>query len=344
MKRRRLTPNTEVVLIYVTGLGYLKEPALFTSYRRIMVGDTTHEVPVFTYNDKEIVGTECFWLLPENATNDDFVLKIQKQLTALQIKAFEIAKEMDYTMPEKVEDPMLKDVANENVDRIQKVIKKFGFDPRDETWIETHLAVGQREINWFKYERENSVAFSENWEDIVTVFNKEYGDNISVDQAKNMSKKRMRYYLGAHHTRMSGNGKVEDWVTAARGFEKAHRERESRMITWSLLHKERFPLVRTKEPIKFWPGPYFHQFLEKFPQLFDSPKLGNIRKNVVLRVISYDKQDNYIRLDFTDDIRKVIKPDENKDTKIWIKDQADYDLWLKPEQIETHLEILDSLD
>lgn len=342
MKRRKLEAGQEVVLIYVTGVGYVKEPATFQMYRRIMMTGTEHDTPVFRYKDKEITGLECFWLLPENAANDNYVLEIQRQLTLLQIKAYEIAREMDYSMPEKVQDPQLKELANENVDRMQKVINKFGFDPRDETWLED--LVEGREKNWFKYERENGAAFSENWDDLVVVFNQQFNDTISVDQARNMSKKRMRYYLGAHQTRMSGNGKRENWAAAAKEFEKAHRERENRMLTWSMIRQPNFPLVKVKKPIKFWPGPYFHQFLERCPQLFSNPQLQTIKTGTFLRVISYDTQDKYIRLDFAADIRSLIKPDEPKDAKIWLKDKADYDLWLKPEEIETHLDILEPLE
>lgn len=337
IKRRKLTSQQDVILIYITGIGYVRELATLVEYRRIIINNVQHEIPVFVYQNKEITGLECFWLLPENAINEHYVLYIQKQIIEVQIKALELG----ITMPQKILDPQLKIIAKENNERLDHIIKKLGFDPRDETWIEKELADGQREHNWFQYERENSLSFSDNYDDIVAVFNSQYQDNISVEQAMNMSKKRMRYYLGAYHTRLNGNANVKDWISAAVEFEKVHRERENRMMTWSTSRGNVFPIVKTIQPIRFLPGPYFKEFSERCPQLFDGIELSNVVIGTVLRVISYDEVDKYIRLDFTADIRKLIKPNEPSNTKIWIKQNSDYDLWLKPEQIETHLEKLE---
>lgn len=342
MKRRKLEVNQEVVLIYVSDIGYVNIRALCTGYRRIMAGEANHEVPVFRYGSKEVTGAECFWLLPEDAKKG--IEQVQKQLAQLQLQATTLAKEMDYKMPDKVKDPAIEKMAAENVERLNAVIEKFGFDPRDETWLEEELAEGDREKNWFKFERENGLVFSQNWDDVVQVYNQQFKDNIVVSQAKNMSKKRMRYWLGAHYTRMSGNNRVDDWKQAARNFEKAHRARENRMLSWSLLHRGKFPLVRTKEELPFWPGPYFHRILERLPHLFTDATIQKLKPGTILRVLSYDTQDKYIRLDFTEDTRKEIKPDEPENTKIWVKDSADYDFWIKPEEVESHLEILESLE
>ena len=154
----------------------------------------------------------------------------------------------------------------------------------------------------------------------------------------------MRYILGASYTRISGNSQKEDWIKAARDFEKYHRGIENRMLTWTLAHKESFPLVRATKEVSFWPGPYFHKCVEKFPHIFTAPDCTFIKPGIVLRVLSYDPQEKYIRLDLTKDLRQLVKPDEPKDAKIWVKDRADYDVWVKPEEIETHLEILEPLD
>jgi len=343
MKRRRIKDGQEVVLIYITNVGYVKDIALCKGYRRIILGKVEHEVPVFLYKGKEITGLDCFWLLPENSVNDDYVLEVQKRLCALQVKVLEISMEKNYIMPQKIKDPQIEKIAKDNVSQMNAVIEKFGFDPRDETWIETELAHTDREKNWFAFERENGLVFSTQWDDVVSVFNQQYNDSISVEQAKNMSKKRMRYYLGAHHTRMSGNSSVEDWKKAAREFEETHRNCENRMLSWTLNRQGKYPMVRIKKPVRFWPGPYFHQFLEKVPHIFTGPQLKTIKTGVILRVISYDPVDKYIRLDFTEDVRKLIKPDEPDNAKIWLKDKADYDIWIKPEEVESHLEILEPL-
>lgn len=342
MKHRKLIYHQQVILIYITGMGYTKEPAIFKHYKTIQIGSVDHEIPIFEYNDKEISGLECFWLLPENAINDEYVSYIQRQLAPLQVISSTIAKEMNYFMPEKVRDKQIQKMVDDNIDQLQNVINKLGFDPRDEIWLDD-LAEGQREKNWFKYERENGIVFSDRWNEVTTIFNTQFSDNISIDQAKNLSKKRMRYWLGAHYTRWSGNANKNDWFVAAKRFEVAHREREGRMLRWSLLHKNKFPFIRAKQDIRFWPGPYFHQFLEKCPQLFTDLKLQQVKSGTMLRVISYDPQDKYIRLDFTADIRHLIKPDEKTDAQIWLKDEADYDLWIKPEQFESHLEIIEPI-
>ena len=341
MKRRKLKPGQRIILIYDHQIGFVRREAIFTKYRTISIGEVSHQIPVFDYNGKEITGMECFWLLPENAKSAKQVKRIQSQLVGLQIQAIEISKELNYTMPEKIKDPKIKQIAKQNIERMQSVIDKFGFDPRDESWLES-MIVTDRERNWFKFERENGLVFTENWDDIIAVFNKEFKDNISIDQAKNMSKKRMRYWMGAHNVRMSGNADRAEWIKSAQDFEQIHRVRENRMLTWTLAHKNKFPVVRTKEPVRFWPGPYFHQFLEKVPDFFETPQLKMIKKGVILRVISYDPVDKYIRLDFPKNVRQRITQQDKHDP--WIKDRADYDIWLKPENIETHLELIDSLN
>lgn len=342
MKRRRLKSNQKVIIIYRRSIGYVQEPAVFTGYRRIMLTNSVeHEIPVFSQGNQEILGLDCFWLLEEEA-NSASIERIQRQLPALQIAAYEMAAELKYTMPEKVQDPQLKKIADANSARMQGIIDQLGYDPRDETWLE-EMVETQREKNWFSFEKENALVLSSNWDDLTTVFNQQYKDNIDPDIAKNISKKRMRYYLGAYHLRLAGSTKQE-WIAAAIDFEKKHRERENRMLTWTLLHRQHFPLVRGKKPIRFWPGPYLYEFIERVPRIFEDTTFKFIKAGVVFRVISYDKIDKYIRLDFTEDIRRKIKPDEPAAAKIWLKDVPDYDLWLKPAEVESHIEVLEPLD
>ena len=343
-KRRKLSNNQKVVIIYDKKIGYVNKTAIFKYYKRINIGEIEHETPVFDYENKTITGLECFWLLPENAKTEEEIEKFQYKLLEMQIKVFEISQELGYNIPVKVNDPELKKIADENAERTKAFIQKFGFDLRDESWIENELATTNREKNWFQFDRENALVFSENWDDIINLYNQKYNDSITVDNAKDLSKKRMRFVLGAYNTRLSGNTDKDSWKQASLEFEKFHRERENRMLTWSMLHENNFPLIRVKQPISFWPGPYFNECIEKIPHVFTSPQCREIKEKIVLRVISYDKLHKYIRLDFTPDVRKLIKPNELSNTKPWIKDKADYDMWVKPEEIETHLEILDPLE
>lgn len=342
-KRRRLTAGQKAIIIYDRKIGYVQEPAIFKSYRRIMFNDVSHEIPVFEYGDIEITGLDCFWVLPEDVKTPERIEKIQYELIGVQIASLELSRELGYEIPTKMDDKIINKVATENVDRMQSIIKKLGFDPRDDRWIMKELAVNKRESNWFAFETDNALVFSSNWDDIVAVFNREFSDDISPDMAKQLSKKRMRYILGAYYTRMSGNPQKKDWIKAAKDFEEYHRGIENRMLTWTLARKGKFPMVRTIQEVSFWPGPYFHQCIEKIPHIFTSLYCTFLKPGIVLRVISYDPQEKYIRLDLTIDLRCLIKPDEPKDAKIWIKDRADYDIWIKPEEIGTHLEILEPL-
>ncbi len=342
-KRRLLSPDQKIIIIFRKDIGYVEEQAVFKEYRRIIYADTEHKVPVFQCEDKELTGLECFWVLLADIKTPEQITKIQRELIGIQIKANELSQQLDYKMPSKIDDSQIDKIAAENVDRMQAVIDKFGFDPRDELWID-ELSANNREKNWFEFEHDNALVFSSNWDDVVVVFNKEFNDKLSIEDAKRLSKKRMRYLLGAYNTRLSGNANKEDWKTAATRFEEFHRQRENRMLTWSLLHKDNFPLVRVKKSTSFFPGPFIHECMEKIPRLFTNIYCRFIKEGVVLRVLSYDKQERYIRLDFTPDIRKLLKPKEPDDVKLWLKDRADYDIWLKPEEINTHLEILTSLD
>lgn len=343
MKQRTLKLGQEVVIIYIHGVGYVNKAAIFKEYRRIILSpDVSHETPIFELEGDEVSGLQCFWLLKEEATVDRIKM-VQKQLPLLQIAAYEKAMELQYTMPEKVQDPELKKIAASAAEQMSSIVQKLGFDPRDESWLE-ELAENPREKNWFEFEKENTLILSGNWDDVTAVFNQQYKDNISPEMAKNLAKRRMRFYLGAYYTRLSGEQDKQVWFAAAQEFERKHRDRENRMLTWTLAHVGRFPLVRSVKPIRFSPGPYFNEFLERAPSLFHDPTCKFIRAGLVLRVISYDSVDRYIRLDFMEDIRSLIKPNEPKDAKIWLKDSADYDLWLQPGEMESYLELLDSLD
>ena len=248
---------------------------------------------------------------------------------------------MGYNMDTKINDPELTKIVEKNTDKLTTWMKKFGFDPRDETWIYKYLAEGDREKNWFKFETENSKMFSDNWNDIIAVYNKHHNDNITVEESKMLSKRRIRYVWGAHYTRMSGNNNINDWRKSAKEFEQHHKEIEERMMIWSITHKDKFPLAKTIKPILFNPGKYFNQCIEKIPQVFDDPQCRHIKEGEILRVVSYDKIHKYIRLDFVKEIRNIIIDD---DIDSWLSEDDSYVIWLKPEEIETHLDILDSLE
>lgn len=341
MNRRNLEPGQEVLIVYNQQIGFTEDKATFLRYEQTDIGETTHRIPIFECNDQELSGLECFWILPDDIRSPEKLQLLQYELISVQLKALEIAEDEGYELPLKIKDRKIREMSEDARSKVEAVIKKLGFDPRDDSWVETELAENDREANWFRFERENGLIFVEKWDDIVAVFNGQHNDTLSVEQAKNMSKKRMRYILGAYHTRMRGNPNKENWKDAARAFEKKHRDRENRMLTWTLDHKKRFPLVKVKQPIRFFTGPFFTEISERVPHLFVDAQFNRIKEGIVLRVLSYDPQDHYIRLDFTEEIRNLIRGEEDKSP--WLKDSSDYDMWVKPEEVETYLELLEPL-
>lgn len=341
--RRKLTPGRSAILIYINNMGFVREKAIFVEYKRIILdSDVILQVPFFLWNGKEISGLDCFWVLPEEVRDND-IKKLQYDLIKLQIENLEFSNETGLKIPTKIKDKEIENMANENVNRIQSLIKKLGYDPRDESWIESEMASTKREKNWFAFERKNPLLFQKKWDDMIRDFNKQYRDDISVAEAKNLSKKRIRFILGSFNVRQSGNGDKKDWIMAAKLFEQQHRDIENRMLTWSNARHPNYPLVRTIKPIRFTPGIYFHECIERIPQIFENTKINSIATNIVLRIVSYDPVSRYVKLDFTKDVRTLIKGNEI-DVKPWDRSEADYLFWLKPEEIDSHLKILENLN
>ncbi len=342
-KRRILCPGRRVIIIYDASIGFVEYDGVFKEYRRIMYGGIFHDIPIFEHNGVEIDGLNCFWALPADIPTVDDVHKLQYELINLQIKSLALGKEMNYQVPRKIKDAEIEQMAEESVQQINSIIQKLGYDPRDSTWIEKELAITDRERKWFKFERESAIVFSDSWDDIVKVYNHQENDDISVYSAKELSKKRMRFILGAYNIRMSGNGEVGSWKKSAREFETIHRLRDARMIEWSKSRNGKFPLVRVKKPLPFSCGLYFNECIENIPHVFTDPKLSKVKAGIVLRIVSYDPKLKYILPDFTIDVRNLIKPPDESSTP-WIKGSHDYVIWLKPEEIETHLELLEPLE
>lgn len=342
-KRRQLKAGQPVLILYNVHAGFVCDAAVFQEYRRIIINDQYHNIPVFSqkYNNKEITGIECFWVL--ESEYDGNIEKAQYDIISIQLKSLEIQYQESIVLPEKIKDTDIRQMAKDNVDKIESLITKLGYDPRDESWIEDEMPETRREKQWFKFERENGIMFLKEWADLVSIYNEQHNDYITIEEARLLSKKRMRYILGAYHVRMSGNASREDWKKSAKEFENKHKIIENRMLSWTFNHKDRFPLVQTKKPVRFWPGPYFHECIERIPHVFTDIKCSYVTTGIALRVISYDPESRFVRLDFTPDIRRQIKPNEDESVKIWVKDHADYDFWLMPSDIDESLKILQPL-
>ena len=120
-KRRRLTTGQKVLIIYDRKIGYVQEPAVFKSYRRIMFKDVSHEIPVFDYRGSEITGLDCFWVLPEDAKTPERIEQLQYELIGVQVATLELSKQLGYDIPIKMDDKLINKVATENVDRMQAI-------------------------------------------------------------------------------------------------------------------------------------------------------------------------------------------------------------------------------
>lgn len=342
-KRQRLNTGQSVVVIYHSQLGFVEIPATFIEYRSITLDGISHDIPFFSgqsdWFKQEISGLDCFWLLAKEAANSRKVEKYQYDVIKLQFAVSMMKKEKQLNVPEKFKDQRIKDMANQEFDKLQHLISKLGFDPRDQSWVE-QIAESLKERQWFKFEKEYGAIFS--WPVAVVEYNRRFNDQIAPSTAKAFSKKRMRYLLGAHHIQMQGTGDVNLWRQAAKDFEKKHSDREQRMEAWSKSHEDAFPMVKTRQPIEFYSGPYHSIILETIPDYFTNAELSHIAIGITLRVVSYDPQGRYIRLDFLPEVRSLIKKNAIEE-RIWDKEEADYEFLIFPHSIEDSLEILQPL-
>ena len=333
-KRRRLTPKQKVIIIYHKQLGFIEQTADFVEYRVVEIGDAIHSTPFFISEGKECSGLECFWILPEEL-NLLSLQQLQHNVIKLQIRAIELSQNLETNMQLKINDPEFRD---------QELIRKYGFDIRDESWLETELAVTDRERNWFRFERENTVPFYHllykcDWDNIVRLFNDQFQDSIAVEQAQKLSSKRMRYVMGSTAIRLAGNPDRTQWKKLAREFEDTHRRIDERMQAWSESHKKSFPIVKTKKEFPFNPGPYFNECLERIPQYFVDMNVTAIRIGSVLRIVSYDPTQKYVRVDFPQNIREAIKPGSTESP--WKSNGGDYLIYVTKNDVTDGFEFVE---
>lgn len=343
MKRRKLVVGEEVLLIYDIKVGFIQQLAKFKEYRSIIYNGKQHEIPVFKRKYSEITGLECFWIKPSDIDDDARVEQIQRELIDLQLRAFEIGEITNSQVPEKIRDKEIRQMAKQNADFRATLMEKLGYDPLDYSWVERELAEVPLERLWFKFQRERKGSFDDNWKRTAKLFQDTHHKEITPEEAFDLSRKWKRYIIGAWNTIAAQNANVEDWKTAAKRFEKHHRDIETRMMQWSIIHKDAHPLAKVKSPVNFQHGPYFNECLEKVPKLFVDATCYQLREGVVLEVVSYDPELRYIRLDFTPDIREKIKPGIPQNDP-WRPMKADYVIYVSPDNVDEQLEFLGSLE
>lgn len=343
MKRRHLVPGEEVILIYDVEAGFIQQSARFKEYRSIIYNERKHEVPVFKRANSEITGLECFWVKPSDIGNDAQILELQRELIDLQLQAFKAGVITNAKVPEKIRDKEIQQMAQDFAAFRATLVQKMGYDPLDYSWVEKELAETPIERKWFKFQRERKGSFDDNWGNTAKLFEDTSHEQITPEEAFDLSRKWKRYIIGAWNTISSKNSNIEDWKTAAKKFEKHHRDIETRMMQWSMAHREQYPLAKVKSPVVFQHGPYFNECIERVPKLFTDATCFHLRPGVVLEVVSYDPKEHYIRLDFTEDIRKKIKPEVPRNDP-WRPMKADYVIYVPPDQVSEQLEFLGSIE
>ena len=342
MKRRELVVGEEIILIYDVNIGFIQQSAKFKEYRSIIYNEREHKIPVFERKHSEITGLECFWLKPSDIDDDARIEQIQRELIELQLKAFEVGERTDSKVPEKIHDKEIRQMAKQYAEFRTSLVKELGYDPLDYSWVERELAETPLERLWFKFQRERKGSFDDNWEKTAKLFHDIHHKKITSEEAFDLCRKWKRYIIGAWNTIAAQNANIEDWKTAAKRFEKHHRDIETRMTQWNMAHKDNYPLAKVKSPVHFQHGPYFNECLERIPKFFVDATCYQLREGVVLEVVSYDPKLRYIRLDFTSDIREKIKPGIPRNDP-WRPMRADYVIYIPPDQIDEQLEFLGSL-
>ena len=187
------------------------------------------------------------------------------------------------------------------------------------------------------------LLYAHAWNDIIRIYNERFRDDITVAEAKSLSAKRMRYIFGATPLRISGKGDRSAWKKSAKEFEERHRQIEERMTAWSESQNGNFPLVKTKKMIPFHPGPYFNIFVERLPHYFTDTNCNVLKIGTILRVVSYDPETQYMKLDLNQEARAVIKPNDHTTTP-WLSESGDYVVMLERGKQDEALEFIDPLE
>jgi len=228
-KRRHLQANQDIILIYDANVGFVQQSARFKEYRSIIHNGIKHDMPVFIRNNEEVLGSDCFWILPTDIENDLEIFKLQYDLIGLQLQASELALSKGYVLPEKIKDKEIRAMAESKLQFRLRLKKELGYDPLDYSWVEKELSQNDLEKKWFKFQREAGGRFDDQWDKTTSEFNKQYKEKISPEQAYTMCLKWKRYLVGAWNTITAQNPDIEDWKTAAKKFEERHRLRQERM-------------------------------------------------------------------------------------------------------------------
>ncbi len=336
-KKRFLNAGDAVIVIYLRDRGYVQIPAVFREYRPVEINGFRHDLPIFTAENTEIRGDQCFWVKATDIKNSREIAIIQRNLVKLQYEASYRALVHGFSIPQKIEDKELYAMAQQNAAATKEYIQRFGINPLEEEWIEKELALDEMEKLWFRYEREHASELQNGWQAYLDGFNTASNSGLSLEEAQALSKKYHRLILGAFWVRRQGIKDVQEWKRKALEFEAKHRRREGRMQLWYRAHIGKWPVVYTRRPVTFYPGPYFSECIERVPQVFETPHCNQVKAGVSLQVLAYDPEDHYISLDFMPEIAERIRG--KPQTYLWQKAEPDYLIIVPPAQLPTHIEV-----
>lgn len=326
---RVLKPGQPVILVWVSGIGATEIPAKFAEY---IQGEFSERTPKFTADFGDVTGERCFWILP-NDVRIKSVIEWQKLVAPVQCAAFAMAQRYGERTMDKVGDPALT-AAGRKAQAIEKarqtLVDKLGFDPTDDSWVEEHLADSDVERAWFRFCREQGLPIANT--ETLSTFKTLTGVSLTADEADRLSRKRMRFLMGAFKIRWAGEKEPEKWVHAAKDFERRHREREIRMAEWAERNKGAYPAAVCKQPIRFHAGPFLEKCLLRIPQAFTDTTCSYVKPGVALRIFGYDPVDGWADLDFCDELRMALTGTLHRGKDGW------YAMIIRPDEVQTHLE------
>jgi len=335
IRSKKLVSGEKVLIIWTKKDDFVQLDGSFKSY---VPGVLTDETPLFSTKSGIITGEECFWVSKKHITKKTDIFALQNLLAPLQVKMNLIADSLGKKPVEKIKSDWIKKMSEQGKQKLNHLkffIKKHGFDPTDDTWIEEHLAKDNKEKQWFKFMREQN-SLNCNRETFGS-FDKSHNGLLTFEEAKKLTTKKTRYILGTFAIRYKGEKSVDLWIKKAKEFESRFYKREQRKENWTLSRNGKFPLVSTLKPIKFWAGAHLVQCIEKIPHVFVSPDCEYIKKGIVLEVRSYDPVEKWIDLDFAPEIREQLIGRKEVD------EEATYAIALHPKNLEESLEGLDQL-
>jgi len=305
-RERTLQLGDKVVIIWTRKHHFVELDGEFQSYVKGVLSDDT---PLFKTKFGDFTGETCFWIDAKRVKSSNDVTYFQSLLMPLQVELAYAARKAGQTFHNKIDYKEVKALTEKkkiNADKLNHFVNTHGFDPLDDSWIEAQMVTNELERKWFEFTRIHKMPIIT--EGFVELFNKEYAEKLSRDDALSLTVKKVRYILGAQILRYKGVSNPEELKKAALEFEKKFSKQDERMSEWRKT-KKGIRTVKTNKPIEFWAGNCLMKCIEKIPQIFLSPECEYIKPGIELEVIGFDPYEKWIKLDFMPNIREQLGDD-----------------------------------